>query len=159
MGTVAQRAVARLQLPRPVLHTNPDEDSAQVVNVPTWMWVERSTWHPVSASVSADGVRVVATARPRTALWAMGDGAEVTCHGPGTPYAGGRSPRAASPDCGHTYRKASSAEPGRAYTVTVRVVWDVTWQGNGRTGTVRGRSMTAEHRLVVDEVQAVATQR
>ncbi|QHA10002.1 hypothetical protein GQF42_35070 [Streptomyces broussonetiae] len=154
---VVQQAVKRLKLPKPVIHTSPDEDFVQVVHVPTWMWVEHSTWGPVSASAAVEGTQVTATARPRQAVWSMGDGGQVVCRGPGTPYSDAYSPKASSPDCGYTYRRASLSVPGRAYTVSVQVAWDVEWHGAGRTGVVPGLVMSAERRLVVDEVQAVVT--
>ncbi|MGW3425973.1 hypothetical protein [Streptomyces phaeochromogenes] len=154
---LVQRAVERLELPKPVIRTSPDEDFVQVVNVPTWIWVERGTWEPVSVSAAVKGVKVTATARPRKAVWSMGEGGSVVCRGPGTPYMSTYSPKASSPDCGYTYRRASLPEPGEAYSVSVQVTWDVEWQGAGQTGVVPGLVMTAERQLVVDEVQTVVT--
>ncbi|WP_229698948.1 hypothetical protein [Wenjunlia tyrosinilytica] len=154
---VVQRAVERLKLPKPLIRTSPDEDFVQVVHVPTWMWVEDKTWEPVSVSAAVEGVRVTATARPRKAVWLMGEGGEVVCRGPGTPFSGAFSPRASSPDCGYTYRRASLSAPGGAYTVSVEVTWDVEWRGGGRSGVVPGLVMSGRRRLVVDEVQAVVT--
>lgn len=152
---VVQRAVERLELPTPVIRTSPDEDFAQVVHVPTWMWVERSTWGPVSASAAVDGVKVTATARPQRAVWLIGEGGTVVCGGPGTPYSDAHSPKASSPDCGYTYRLASLSAPDRAFTVSVRVTWDVEWHGAGQVGVVPGLVMTGQRQLVVDEVQTV----
>ncbi|MGW2055902.1 hypothetical protein ACWCOZ_18630 [Streptomyces sp. NPDC001840] len=154
---VVQRAVERLELPEPIVHTSPDEDFVQVVHVPTWMWVDHRTWGPVSTSAAVDGVKVTATALPQKAVWSMGDGGEVVCLGPGTLYSDAYSPRASSPDCGYTYRQASLDAPGQAYTVSVRVIWDVEWHGGGQTGVVPGLVMFAERQLIVDEVQAVVT--
>ncbi|AZM50996.1 hypothetical protein DMB38_25995 [Streptomyces sp. WAC 06738] len=157
MGVVVQRAVEQLKLPEPVIRTSPDEDFVQVVRVPTWMWVEHSSWGPVSTSAAVEGVRVTAVARPRRAVWSMGEGGQVVCRGPGTPYSGAYSPKASSPDCGYTYRRASFSAPGQAYQVSVRVVWDVQWQGGGQAGVVPGLVMDSQRELVVDEVQAVVT--
>lgn len=154
---VVQQAVKRLKLPQPVIRTSPVENFVQVVHVPTWMWVEHSTWGPVSASAAVEGVRVTATARPRTAVWSMGEGGQVVCRGPGTPYSDAYSPKASSPDCGYTYQRASLSAPSRAYTVSVQVTWDVEWHGGGKTGVVPGLVMAAQRRLVVDEVQTVVT--
>lgn len=59
-----------------------------VVGMPMWMWADPSptTFGPLSASATAGGVTVTATAKVTTVRWAMGDGTTVTCHGPGTPY-------------------------------------------------------------------------
>ncbi|WP_307520065.1 hypothetical protein [Streptomyces umbrinus] len=125
--------------------------------MPTWIWVEDGTWEPVSVSAAVKGVKVTATARPQKALWSMGEGGSVVCRGPGTPYSDTYSPKASSPDCGYTYRRASLSAPGKAYSVSVQVTWDVEWQGAGQTGVVPGLVMTAEQQLVVDEVQTVVT--
>ncbi|GHJ35434.1 hypothetical protein [Streptomyces sp. TS71-3] len=129
----------------------------QTVQVPIWMWVKHSTWEPVAVSVPAGDVTVTAVARPQVAVWSMGDGAEVFCHGPGTPYSDRYSPKAGSPDCGYTYRHASVSSPGGAYTLSVRVVWIVQWHGAGRSGTMPGLVTAAHRQLAVGEVQAVAT--
>ncbi|MBX7551177.1 hypothetical protein K1Y78_24810 [Streptomyces sp. tea 10] len=154
---VVQQAVRRLKLPKPVIHTSPAEDFVQVVHVPTWMWVEHSTWGPVSASAEVRDVEVTATARPRKSVWSMGEGGQVVCRGSGTPYSDAYSPKASSPDCGYTYQRASLSVPGRVYRVSVQVTWDVEWQGGGRSGVVPGLVMAAQRRLVVDEVQTVVT--
>ncbi|GAU71111.1 hypothetical protein SSP35_27_00320 [Streptomyces sp. NBRC 110611] len=157
LRVVVRRAVEQLKLPKPVIRTSPHEDLAQVVGVPTWMWMERESWKPVSVSASVEGVEVTATARPRKAVWSMGDGGTVVCRGPGTPYSDRYGPKASSPDCGYTYRRASLGEPKGAFPLSVRVPWDVEWHGGGRAGLVPGLVMTAERQLVVDEVQAVVT--
>ncbi|MGW1528444.1 hypothetical protein [Streptomyces sp. NPDC002159] len=155
MAEVARQAVERLELPEPVIRTSPDEDSVQVVHVPTWMWVEGSSWGPVTETVKVPGAQVTATARPRLAVWSMGDGATVSCTGPGTPYSAKHRADAESPDCGHTYRRASLAEPDKKFTVSVRVTWDVEWRGGGQSGVVPGLVIGAQRQLVVDEVHAV----
>jgi len=154
---VVQRAVERLKLPKPVIRTSPDEDFVQVVHVPTWMWVEQRTWGPVSTSAAVADVKVTATARPQKAVWSMGEGGQVLCRGPGTPYSDRYGPKESSPDCGYTYRRASLSAPGKAYTVSVQVTWDVEWRGGGQAGVVPGLVMDSERQLVVDEVQAVVT--
>ena len=156
-GEVAQEVVEQLRLPRPVIRTSPGEDFTQVVHVPTWMWVQASSWGLVSETASVDGVRVTARARPRKAVWSMGDGASVVCHGRGTPYSVRFGAESSSPDCGHTYRRASFSEPGGKFRVRVQVTWDVSWRGAGESGVVPGMAMSAERSLSVDEVQAVVT--
>ncbi|MFD7712127.1 hypothetical protein [Streptomyces sp. NPDC059786] len=100
---------------------------------------------------------MTATARPQKAVWSMGEGGRVVCRGPGTPYSDSYSPKESSPDCGYVYRRASLTAPGRAYTVSVQVTWDVEWRGAGQSGVVPGLVMTAQRQLLVDEVQAVVT--
>ncbi|MBA0049766.1 hypothetical protein E0L36_02255 [Streptomyces sp. AJS327] len=123
----------------------------QVVQVPTWLWLARSSWRPVSESAAVGGVSVTATARPRRAVWSMGDGSSVICEGPGTPYSARTDGMEPSPDCGYTYRSAS----GGRFLVTVRVIWDVFWKGAGEVGVVPGLSVSANQRVAVREVQTI----
>ncbi|MDG4856762.1 hypothetical protein P8605_01035 [Streptomyces sp. T-3] len=98
---------------------------------------------------------VTATARPRRAVWSMGEGGRVVCKGPGTPYSDAYGAKSSSPDCGYTYATSSVGRKGKAFTVSVKVTWDVEWQGGGQSGQVPGLTVTAERPLVVDEVQAI----
>lgn len=129
---VAWLARSQLGLPAPVTAANPAD--TQLVNLPTWLWLAGG-WNTVSATASVPGVVVTATAQPRIATWAMGDSAVVTCAGPGTRFRSGGDPQAGSPDCGHTYRRSSAAQPGGRYAVAVTVHWSVTWAGAGQSGT------------------------
>ncbi|MEU9313777.1 hypothetical protein [Streptomyces sp. NPDC048256] len=70
-------------------------------------------------------------------VWTMGDGAVVTCAGPGTPYtaAAGKSD---SPTCGHTYSRTSAHQPEGRYPVTATSTWTIDRQattgGGGQAG-------------------------
>lgn len=152
---VARRAVEKLTLPKPVIRMSPHEDVAQVVGVPTWMWVEHGTWRPVAETAEVPGLKVTATARPVKAVWSMGEGGTVMCAGPGTAYSETYRGEEPSPDCGYTYRVSSLSEPEQLLTVSVQVTWDVEWRGGGRSGRVPGLVIAAERPLVVDEVQAL----
>ncbi|MFF3208005.1 ATP/GTP-binding protein [Streptomyces sp. NPDC002962] len=110
-----------------------------LVGMPMWMWVHQSptTYGPNTASASAGAVTVTATAKVSKIVWAMGDGAVVTCTGPGTPYtaAAGKSD---SPTCGHTYTWTSADQPGGHYRITATSTWTIDWQvttgGGGQAG-------------------------
>jgi hypothetical protein len=58
-----------------------------------------------------------------------GDGATVTCSGPGTPYADSYGKKS-SPTCGHTYTRQGT------YTVRATSYWTVRWNGLGQSGTI-----------------------
>ncbi|HSA48613.1 MAG TPA: hypothetical protein VLH10_00675 [Yinghuangia sp.] len=150
---LAQVAVSRLVLPTPTVGTSPSGD--QVVSVPTWLWVDGSSWEPVSATAAVPGVSVTATAVPVSAVWSMGNGESVTCTGPGTPYGPGSDPASGSPDCGYTYARSSAGQPSERFPVTVTVSWRVSWAGAGQSGVVEGMSRSASAGLRVREVQAV----
>jgi hypothetical protein len=57
----------------------------------------------------------------------MGDGATVTCAGPGTPYRGS-SGMADSPDCGHRCTRTSGGRPGEGLPLTATSTWTITWE-------------------------------
>lgn len=157
LEVVVQRAVADLRLPEPVPRTSPAKDFTQVVHVPTWLWIERDSWGPVSETAEVEGVTVTATAKPRKAVWQIGDGQSVMCKGPGTPYSDQFDPKSSSPDCGYTYRRASTSADGGKFRAKVTVTWDVSWRGAGQAGIVPGMTMSTELPLAVDEVQAVVS--
>lgn len=154
---VARQAVGELVMPEPVIRTSPDEKRAQLVRVPTWLWIDKGVWEPVSKTVKVPGVSVTATATPVETIWATGDGSSVVCEGPGTPYAKRFAADASSPDCGHTYRRSSAGQPDDAYTLTATIVWDVHWHGGGQQGAVPGLQTQAEVPLRVAEAQALVT--
>ncbi|WP_419994459.1 hypothetical protein [Streptomyces boninensis] len=153
---MARQVVEELELPDPKIQASPDEDFVQMVRVPTWLWLSSGVWKPVTVTAEVPGVTVTATAEPQQVVWSMGDGRQVVCEGPGTPYAaGGQRPQAASPDCGHTYRRASRGQPEGVYTVQAAISWTVTWQGGGEAGVIPGLVTADEVPIQVDEMQAV----
>lgn len=152
---LARQAVNQLALAGPRIEMSPSAE--QLVNVPTWLWLERSAWAPVSATASVPGESVTATASPVSVTWTLGDGTTLLCQGPGTPYTPGGDPSAASPDCGHTYRRSSAGQPGLVFTVSATVTWGVTWEGGGQSGTLPGLTTTSTATLRVAESQAINT--
>jgi len=151
---VAQLARGQLGLPTPQIAANPR--TVQLVNLPTWLWLADG-WRAVSATASVPGVSVTAIAQPRSVTWSMGDGATVICAGAGTSYRPDMDPRSAYPDCGHTYRRSSTATPGHAFTVSVTVHWAVTWAGAGQSGTFPDLTTASTARFRVAESQALNT--
>jgi hypothetical protein len=150
---LAQVAHNQLRLPSPRIEANPAGE--QLVNLPTWLWLDRGGWGPVSATASVPGVSVTATARPTSVTWAMGDGSTVTCKGPGTPYGASGSPKSSSPTCGYTYHSSSAGQPGQAYAVSATVHWTVTWSGAGQTGAFPDMTTTSNAAFRVAESQAL----
>jgi hypothetical protein len=150
---LAQAAYNQLRLPSPDIEANPAGE--QLVRLPTWLWMDRGEWKPVSATASVPGVSVTATARPSSVVWSMGDGSTVTCSGPGTPYAAAGSPKAGSPDCGHTYRTSSAGRAGGAFAVSATVRWTVSWAGAGQNGVFPGLTTTSAAAFRVAESEAL----
>ena len=137
--TVALSAERSMTLPRPAPSTDPV--GTAVVNLPTWLWVDASLWHPRSVTASVGTVSATAVATPVSVVWSMGDGTTVTCAGPGTAFVPGRSSATRATDCEATYRRSSAGQPspdGRpddgSFVVTASVTWWVTWTSAGAPG-------------------------
>jgi hypothetical protein len=152
---LVEEALRRLALPTPGIHLNPPPPAAQLVHVPTWLWLDTPAWTARSATASVPGLSVTATARPTSVVWSTGDGATVTCTGPGTPWAVGTDPAAASPDCGHTYTTVSG--PG-TFSLRATISWAVTWAGGGFAGTEPALTSTAALPVTVAASVALNTQ-
>ncbi|MGF1662559.1 MAG: hypothetical protein ACFCVG_08815 [Kineosporiaceae bacterium] len=137
--------------------TPDDPASIGLVGLPVWLWVAEpspATWGPVSATASAGAGSVTATARVSRVEWSMGDGAVVTCPGPGTPYADSHGD-AMSPDCGHRHTRASVDRPGQAYPVTATSAWEVTWTAStGAAGTIP-LQLTSTAQVRIGELQVL----
>jgi hypothetical protein len=134
---LAREAVDRMLLTGPSI-ASPRAAGKYIVGMPMWMWVNQTptTYGPNTASAGLAGVTVTATAEVSKIVWKLGDGASVTCNGPGTPYAASFG-KQESPTCGHTYTRASASQPDSKYAVSATATWAVDWQvagGGGQTG-------------------------
>ncbi|MHB1010594.1 MAG: hypothetical protein ACYCTH_00035 [Cellulomonas sp.] len=149
---LAQQAVESMELRAVQIGIAPEASAGSVglVGVPNWMWVAdptATTFGPTSASASAGGWTVTATARVSQVVWDMGDGQVITC-GAGTPYDASYG-MADSPDCGHTYTRQGT------YPVTATSHWVVTWSGIGDAGTIT-LDLTQGATVTIGEAQVVA---
>jgi hypothetical protein len=149
---LAQRAIAQMELRAVAIGIVPEPGAGRVgiVGMPTWMWVTDpgpATVGPISRTVSAGGFSVTAVAKADRIVWQMGDGATVTCRGPGTPYADSFG-RQSSPDCGHTYTRQGT------YTVRATSYWAVQWSGMGLNGTIP-LSFTRTTNITMGEAQVL----
>jgi hypothetical protein len=152
--TLAYQAVAAMQLQPPVVRSVPGLGQVGLVNMPVWLWVEKSenTWGPITRQASVPGLTVTATAKVKALDWSMGDGKTVRCEGAGTPYSKSFGIKA-SPDCGHQYRKSSREQVDCRYKVGATARWDITWQSTlGDTGQI---SMTQQAATQLQIGQAV----
>ena len=146
-----------LQAIRIGITPEPGEGSIGIVGMPVWMWAANPDDHtvgPVTASATAGGITVTATARLLEVTWDMGDGTKVTCTTAGTPYKASYG-KAESPDCGHVYEKSSSKMSEGKYTVTATSDWVITWNGAGQTGTIRLNGLTRSVAIAVGEAQVL----
>ncbi|GAA4705536.1 hypothetical protein APR04_001904 [Promicromonospora umidemergens] len=151
-AVLAQRAVDQMQLQPIEIGIVPEDEpgSVGIVGMPQWMWVNEpgpTTFGPMTASASAGGHTVTATANVDKTVWDMGDGNTVTCVGPGTPYED-RYDIADSPDCGHRYTKQGE------YEVTAMSYWTVEWEGIGQSGTIPV-NLTNSTNIVMGEAQVI----
>ncbi len=146
-GMLAEWARTLTALPRPVVHTSPDKKT--YVRMRTGLWVDNFvTVH--SEPVRAGTQVVQATATPKSVEWQLGE-TSLKCDDGGSKD--GRS-------CGYTYKRSSAGQPGGAYQITAKIIWEVTWTCDGAgcessTGTLEDLSMdSAATPLVVSEIQA-----
>ncbi|MEV0493703.1 ATP/GTP-binding protein [Streptomyces atratus] len=134
-AVLAQAAVDKMLLRGPQIGITPKPGGKGVVGMPVYMWTARGaeTYGPNTASASAGGVTVTATARVTRIVWQMGDGKTITCTTAGTPYKAeyGKKP---SPDCGYRYRQPSSTQESGKYHVTATSTWTIDWTGGGQSG-------------------------
>lgn len=157
---VAEQAVSKLPLPAPAIEMAPPTDQDQLVNVSTWLWINRSAWQTLAATATAGPVTATATATPTEVVWSMGDGNTVTCLGPGTPY--NSSDPNATTNCSYRWSQSSASQPGGVYQVTATVYFAVTWAaagaaGGGDLGLIPGPASHVPVRVA--ESQAVNTAR
>ena len=155
---VARTVLSRAPLPLPGVRTSPPPNIDQLVNLPTWMWVD--SWEPVSttAALPEAGASVTVTATPRHVTWDMGNGEQVVCTGPGTPYRQGAGSEE-SPDCGYTYRRSSAGQPDLRYQASATMTWDASWVATGVAGggSLGQVSTTTSFGLRVGEIQTINT--
>lgn len=156
---VAQIAIRQMKLSAIDIGIAPEPgpNSVGLVGMPVWLWVKNpraSTYGPATASASAGGITVRATARVRQITWDMGDGTRVVCSNAGTAYQP-KFGRKASPTCGHSYAKSSAHQREGKYTVTATSDWVITWTGAGQTGVIRLGGLTRSVQIAVGEAQVL----
>lgn len=156
-AVVAQQAVDQMKLAGPDI-ASPRAAGKYVVGVPMWLWVHQSptTYGPNTASATAGGVTVTATAKVTKVVWRMGDGATETCVGPGTPYKKSFGMKE-SPTCGHRYTKTSTKASGGKFELNATSTWAIDWQvagGGGEAGELTEIRQN-QVQVAVGELQAV----
>lgn len=154
IGPVVSTAVARLRPAVPDIRMSPRPPAAALVFVPTWLWVDGATWTSPSATASAAGMAITATATPVSVTWLPGDGTRLVCAGPGVAWTGGADPLGSSA-CSHTYRRPSTSLLAGTYVLRATVMWRVTWQGAGMSGTAQPLITTATVPVRVAESQGL----
>jgi hypothetical protein len=153
LAVSARESVA---IPTPPLSTSPSADRELYPQMKTWLWVDDSWWQPYSATAEAGAVSATVTARPVRSEWSMGDDGRTVCAGPGVEWRRGMSED--DTYCSYTYRRSSAGEPGGTFTLTVTVVFEVTWSSStGAGGSLGALTRSASTPVRVGEIQAVHT--
>ncbi len=129
---LAEQARGQLAVAPPTVELSPKADLNQIVQLRTWMWI--SNWEPDSVTASVPGVSATVTATPASVTWDMGNGDQVVCSGPGTPFDFSRPEDEQYTDCSYTYRHSSTSQPGGVYQVSATMTYDVSWSASGASG-------------------------
>ena len=148
VNAIADNFIAALY-PLPKVTLSPWGD--QVVNLPSWLWIEN--WEPLSGTASVGGVTIRVIARPASARWTFGDGTTLSC-GPGVPW---------SPDtdatraCIHTWTRSSASQPAERYLLRVSVTWSASYSvtGGAGGGALPSITRTSTQPVRVAEIQAL----
>ncbi len=150
-------ALRSVGIEAPAIRTSPSENGRLYVQIPTWLWLERSWWQPYEATARAGRVWSTVRATPVATTWGMGDGHSVSCRGPGTEWRPGMSEDAS--DCTHTYRRSSAGSPGGTFHLEATVTLEVAWASNAPVGggTLPAISRTSSRDVEVGEIQAIGT--
>ncbi len=162
--SLALQAEQSMTLPDPVIGLDPAGTS--VVGLSTWLWVDPSMWSVRSVTASAGSVSATAVASPVGVTWTMGDGAVVTCGGPGVAYDLAQPAAWQSTYCSHLYTNSSLGQPspdgdpddGR-FPVTATVEWAVSWSAVGAPGggTLPTLYTTSRSSIRVAQVESLNT--
>jgi enoyl reductase len=135
---LAELAYEQILIPQGTAQTNPG--GTQTVNLPTWVWLDAATFHPVSVTAYLPdyGISATTTAKPISMHIDPGtpdaqlypttgdcplDGDHI-----GTPYTPGTQ---SNPPCGVTYLH-STQNTGHPYQLTATITWQISWTGTGQ---------------------------
>jgi hypothetical protein len=153
---LALDALASVGIAPPAIRTSPSENGRLYVQVPTWLWLDRSWWQSYEATANAGRVWSTVKATPVATTWQLGDGGSVSCRGPGTAWRAGLPED--SSDCTHTYRTSSAGEPDGRFMLQATVTLEVTWTSNATGGgTLPAISRASTLEVDVGEIQAIGT--
>jgi len=176
-------ALARARLPVPVLFTSPssiDEfGDATIVNFPTWLWIEASSWKTIRATATGGGLMATVWATPISVTWRAAwnfpapeddpeggvtlvpEVVDLACDGPGQPYSGTLGVSAQPSACEAMFTQSTF---GTYQSLEASISWRLHWALSDYSGIVGGEgffgdSMTTGSRpLRVLQVESVITQ-
>ncbi|MFF8674364.1 hypothetical protein [Streptomyces sp. NPDC015242] len=160
--TLAGLAHQRTVVPPTRISMAPDGRST--VNAPTWLWLDKGAFKPVSvtASLPGTGLWATTTAEPVSLHIDAGtdDAETLPASGEclidengsiGEPYARGKAER--TPPCGVRYLRSSG---NGTYALEATLTWEITWKGAGGTGgELPEGTFATTTEVPVQEIQAV----
>jgi hypothetical protein len=164
-AVVGADAASELRLSSPSLVLSPSNSG--YVNLAEWLWIDPTIWHALSTTAQACNAggctTASATATPAYVTWNTGDGATLTCSGPGTVYNTALPADAQSSDCTHTYTQTSAGQPSpdgnpndAAFPITATLTWTVAWAGpNGSAGALPSLTTEGTSSLKVAQIESV----
>ncbi|MGP3951672.1 hypothetical protein [Streptomyces sp. 7N604] len=159
---LAELAYSKIRVPDTEVELSPKAE--QKVNLPTWAWLDKADFKPVSVTASLPELNIAATTtatpvslklEPGTKdaelLPASGE-CEIGKDGRiGAPYEKGSGDK--TPPCGLTYLRATNGEP---YQFKATVTWEINWTGTGGAGgDLPDGTFGTTQDVVVQEVQAI----
>ncbi|MEV6791826.1 hypothetical protein AB0M87_07460 [Streptomyces sp. NPDC051320] len=137
---------------------------ATKVNLPTWVWLDKTAFKPVSvtATLANYNISSTVTATPQSLKIEPGtadaqlfpaSGECTFVNGSiGTPYAKGDADK--TPPCGVTYLRASGNNG--PFKLKATITWKITWTGTGTAGgTLPDGAFGNTQDVTVDEIQAI----
>jgi hypothetical protein len=157
-------AYAYDELPVPDTRITAAPAGNSTANLPTWVWLDKSRFKPVSVTASLPGTGLSATKTATPVALHLDPGtsdADVTPASGncpvntdgsiGTPYTRGAADR--TPSCGVTYRRSSD---GGSYPLRATLTWKITWTStNGAGGQLPDGSYGDTKDVTVQEIQSV----
>ncbi|MFK4068824.1 hypothetical protein [Streptomyces sp. NPDC029674] len=159
---LAHLAYAEIRVPDTEVTLAPEE--ATKVNLPTWAWLDKAEFKPVSVTASVPILKIHATATaepvslkidpgtPDAETYPASGTCEIVDDKIGAPYAKGKAKE--TPPCGVKYLRSSG---DGSYPLKATVTWKIHWTGTGVDGE-RGLpdgEFGAEQDVVVEEVQSI----
>lgn len=159
---LAHLAYAEIRVPDTEVTLAPAETTK--VNLPTWAWLDKTEFKPVSvtASVPVLDIQATATAEPISLKIDPGtkDAETYPASGVcpikgdkiGEPYAKGKSKQ--TPPCGVKYLRSSG---DGSYPLKATVTWKISWTGTGvnEPQKLPDGEFGADQDVVVEEIQAI----
>ncbi|WP_405565533.1 hypothetical protein [Streptomyces sp. NBC_01180] len=161
---LAHLAYAEVRVPGTKVTLAPSNNTK--VNLPTWAWLDKSDFKPVSVTASVPVLAIEATTVAKPVSLKLDPGTsdaetypgsgECTFNGDGsigTPYVKGDADK--TPPCGLTYLRASGSNG--PYKLKATITWNISWTGTGqpKPKDLPDGTFGTTQDVTVDEIQAI----